>query len=111
VRVRKGVGSELRPPHAGSAGEWYWVAATYKAVHVGKTRKRHLWERTVFLVQAANEDEASRLAEQVGREKEVEYLAAGGDTVRWVFQGIERMEQLLDERFENGTEVYWEFFK
>ncbi len=30
--------------------QWYWVRATLKAVHVGVSRREHLWERTIVLV-------------------------------------------------------------
>jgi hypothetical protein len=91
--------------------EWYWVSALFKAVHIGSSRKRHLWERTVFLVRATSGPKATDIAEKVARGKEEEYLAAGGDKVRWVFQEIEKIQPLVDERFEDGTEVYWEFFE
>ena len=42
----------------GQDGEqsWYFVRATYKAVHLGRVRRRHLWERTVFLIRAPRSD-------------------------------------------------------
>src|SRR5262249_50803022 len=100
-----------RPPSDDPAREWYWVAALYKAVHVGVPRKRHLWERTVFLVQATSDAEAAQTAERVAREKEHEYVAAAGDLIRWTFQYIEDIQSLLDEAFEEGTEVYWTCFE
>ena len=90
---------------------WYWVSATYKAVHGGVSRRRHLWERTVFLIRAADDTEAATTAENVARQKEHEYEAAGGDTVRWTFQEIEAIQPLFDERVGEGTEVYWELFE
>ncbi len=93
------------------AGEWYWVSALFKAVHVGKARKRHLWERMVFLVQATTEERAHQVAERVARKKQHEYLGGTGDLIRWTFEEIEEMQPLLDEEFVNGTEVYWTFFE
>jgi hypothetical protein len=96
---------------------WYFVRATYKAVHLGRVRRRHLWERTVFLIRALGNDGlvphemAVLRANEVAREKEHEYEVEGGDTVRWVFQQIEDIQPLVDEPFGDGTEVYWEFFE
>jgi hypothetical protein len=96
---------------------WYWVKAAYKAVRLGAPRRRHLWETTVFLIQAAEgSDERDPVllrekAERIARSKECEYLAAGGDTVRWTFQGIEDIQCLVDVATEDGAEVYWEFFE
>jgi hypothetical protein len=99
-----------------SEQSWYFVKATYKAVHLGRPRRRHLWERVIFLIRAPQADGltphgmALLRAEEVAREKEHEYEAAGGDTVRWVFQQIEEVKQLIDDEFVDGVEVYWQFF-
>jgi hypothetical protein len=90
---------------------WYWVSALYKAVHLGTSRKRHLWERTVFLIRAAGEADAACIAKEQARAKEQEYVAAGGDTIRWVFQEVEQIHELFDREMGQGTEVYWEFFE
>lgn len=91
--------------------EWYWVSATYKAVHAGVARRRHLWERTVFLVRAGDDAQAKVAAAEVARGKEHEYIAAGGDTVRWVLQEVEDVQPLFDADIGPGTEVYWTFFE
>jgi hypothetical protein len=105
--------SPLSPPSPNDEDgpAWYWVSATYKAVHLGVPRKRHLWERTVFLIRASSDAEAADVARQVAREKEHEYLAAGGDMVRWVLQEVEEIHELFESDIQQGTEVYWEFFE
>jgi hypothetical protein len=90
---------------------WYSVTATYKAVHLGVTRKRHLWERTVFLVSASGDAEALKIGNKLALESEVEYQAARGDTVRWVFQEIEDVKEIPDTTLREGTQVYWQFFE
>jgi hypothetical protein len=109
--------TENREESPGSILRWYWVKATYKAVHLGKARRRHLWQRIVFLIRAPETDDLSppptvwSKAEEVARRKEHEYKAVGGETVRWVVQQIDDVRQLLDEEIIEGTEVYWEFFE
>jgi hypothetical protein len=101
------------------AGEqsWYCVKATYKAVNPGRPRRRHLWERNVFLIRAPRSDEidphpmALLRAEEVARGKEHEYEVEGGKVCRWVFQQIEAVLQLGEVELEDGVEVYWEMFE
>jgi hypothetical protein len=64
----------------------------------------------VFFARATNDNHARALANEVAREKEIECDTAT-HRVRWVFQQIEDVQCLHDSEFENGTEVYWEFFE
>jgi hypothetical protein len=96
---------------------WYWVEATFKAIHLGVVRRKHLWQRIVFLIRGPETDELSAppsvwsKAEEVARRKEHQYEVAGGHTVRWVLQQVNEVRQLLDEEIIDGTEVHWEFFE
>lgn len=90
---------------------WWWVSALYKCVHINKPRRRHLWERTVFLIRASDAQEAERVAWEVGRGKEHEYQVAGGETVRWALHSIEQCMDLFDAEIGQGTEVYWALFE
>jgi hypothetical protein len=95
---------------------WYWVKASFKAVHVGAVRRRHLWQTIVFLIRGPRNYEVTppasvkRKAEQVAKQKEHEYEAVGGHTVRWVFQHINAIAPLVDNEIGEGAEVYWEFY-
>jgi hypothetical protein len=50
-------------------------------------------------------------AERIARSKESDYLSATGDPIRWTFERVEDIQCLIDTAFEDGTEVYWEFFE
>jgi transcriptional antiterminator Rof (Rho-off) len=89
---------------------WYWVSATFKAVHSGRPRRRHLWERTVFLLQVEGDTDIHAAARDLALAKEHEYLNPAGETVRWVLQEIERIESLHDD-LGPGAEVFWQFFE
>ena len=92
------------------------MKAVYKAIHPDGPRRKHLWERTVFLIPMparpdnGDPSDLQAVAERVARSKECEYLAVSGGRVQWTFQGIEDIQRVLDPDFEEGTEVYWEFF-
>lgn len=88
---------------------WFYVAADYKAVHVGTKRKRHLWQRKVFVFRTTA-DNAESKALEIARENEHEYISATGDLVRWTFMGIESTSELFDKVITDGTEVYWDWF-
>lgn len=89
---------------------WYWAPARYKSVHVSKPQRKHLWERTVFLVRDETDDQAREIAERLAEEKQHEYLTADGKLLRWVLVDVEEVKSLIDQDLSQGTEVYWEFF-
>jgi len=94
-----------------SASVWFWVSANYKAVHMDRSRRRHLWQQIVFLVQATSEAEARTKAHGIATDKEHEYEVASGGTVRWILQHIEKVEELFDSTIKDGSEVYWRFYE
>ena len=94
-----------------SAPCWHWACALFKCVHIGKPRRRHLWERVVFLFHSARGPAADTAAEQIARSKEHEYRVLGGDVARWVFCEFENIQPLMDELTDQGAEVYWTFFE
>lgn len=92
---------------------WFWVCALYKSERAGKKgaqRKRHLWERRVFLIRAVRGEER-RVAREMARAREHKYKNALGETVYWRLKSIESYAELFDKRVSNGTEVFWEFFE
>lgn len=92
---------------------WFWARALYKAEHGGKAgrnRKRHLWERCVFLFRAARGSERL-VARRVAKSKETRYKNHLGETISWRLKEIEAFSEVMDARIVNGTEVYWEFFQ
>lgn len=92
----------------------HWCSATalFKAVHPSdQHRRRHLWERSVFLLCAGDDQAAEELAVRMARGMEHEYEAAAGHLVRWEFQQLECVLELMDREPQPGTEVYWEFFE
>lgn len=92
--------------------KWWSVTATYKSVHPEQlTRRRNLWERTTFLIRADGETEAQAVARDVAKGKEHGYTVASGDTVQWTLGEIEDVQELIDEKVQQGMEVRWQFFE
>lgn len=94
-----------------SEDQWFWAAVLFKAVHPDRPRKRHLWERKVFLVRATDEASARERAREVALGKEHEYVTATGDRLRWTFHAVEEIQALVQDQLAEGTEVYWQFFE
>lgn len=63
-----------------------------------------LFDRTVILIHAKNEEHAQQRANEIGLEKQVDYLNEFGETVRWVF--VESSEVQEVEGFFDGAEVF-----
>lgn len=91
--------------------KWWAATADFKAVHIGKVRRRHLWEQTTFLLKASSEEEARNGAIAIAKSKEHIYTAVGGDQIHWQFTGLTDLKELLDSQVSPGMEVSWKFFE
>jgi len=81
----------------------------YKSRHPDSPETERLWEESIVLIRAADEVKARRKAEEIGKAQEVEYVAAAGNQVRWTFERIESIHEVLDEHLEHGTELFSRF--
>jgi hypothetical protein len=90
---------------------WFAVNQLFESVHDGRPAADALWEERVVLVQAADEAEARRRGEILGRAEEHEYRSATGDQVRWTFRQVERVYPIDAEVLEDGTEVFARFLR
>ena len=90
---------------------WWTATAEYKAAHIGKSRRRHLWEQITFLLLAPNEEEAKRIAQDIAKAKEHTYKAVGGNQIVWQLIEVLNLKKLIDQEFIPGMEVNWNFFE
>ncbi|MDO7849863.1 DUF4288 domain-containing protein [Hymenobacter sp. M29] len=88
----------------------YSVTANYKAVHLGKVRRRHLWEQTIFLIAATNDNEAQQLGFDIAKAKECQY-SAKGKQLSWQLIEVVDVKELIDQELKQGMEVGWRFFE
>ncbi len=88
---------------------WFTASLLFKSNIPKEPEAQALWEESIVLVSAADEEEARSKAEDIGKRREHEYLAAAGNEVRWTFEKIESIHQILVEHLEHGTEVYSRF--
>lgn len=64
-----------------------------------------LWELSVFLVNADNEEDAKKLAGKIAISKEESYKAAGGGFCSWKFKKLIRIFELFDS-VANFDEIF-----
>jgi len=91
---------------------WYGVNLLFKSVHdQASSNHEPLWEESVFLVEAASDEEARQAGEHLGKSKEHEYISATGDLVKWRFERVESVFGILDDAISSGTEVFSRFLR
>jgi len=84
---------------------WYSVRDQFRSEIQGDTDP-YLWEECVFVMQAPSDEAAQRKAVDVAKAKQHDYLNDEGETVRWVFVGVEEVQDLCEDETDDGTEVY-----
>jgi len=88
---------------------WFTASLLFKSNIPNEPEAQALWEESIVLIRAADEEEARMKAEETGKCGEHEYLAAAGNQVRWSFQKIESIHEILVENLEHGTELFSRF--
>jgi hypothetical protein len=89
---------------------WYGAALLFQSVHNNCPTPDDVWQLQIIVIQAPSEDSATRIANEVGNQREHEYTSATGDLVRWVFRQIESLTELPGD-IEHGTEIYARFLR
>jgi|SRR4026208_1661929 uncharacterized protein DUF4288 len=90
---------------------WYAASLLFRGIHSIPTDQDDLWEESIRLIQASDENEAESKATLLGQASEVSYLAQGRDKVSWKFVQIERIFQIDDDPLTSGSEVFSRFLK
>ncbi len=86
---------------------WYVVTFIFKCEIEGEPTNTDLWTciGQVHVIRASNRDLAYEKAMTLGKSHEHSYENADGQTVRWLFVGLENLEELLDDEIRDGTEI------
>ena len=73
---------------------WHAVTLLFESRVSGIAAVRPLCEERVILLLSTSEEDSRRRATQYGKREEHEYLNQTGDRVRWLFRGIEKVEDV-----------------
>jgi Domain of unknown function (DUF4288) len=90
---------------------WYVVSVFYKSEHLEPDRQTAgLWEEVFLLVDAIDDEDAARRAEEIAKSKEHEYEVSEPTphTLRWTFSRIERTHT-VEGPLEDGVEIFSRF--
>jgi len=88
---------------------WYSASLLFRAVHPTDRDSDWLWQDSIVLMNASDEEAARQRAEAIGRDHEHEYQTTSG-TVRWEFVRVERLCEIEGE-LRDGTELFSRFLR
>jgi hypothetical protein len=88
---------------------WFTASLLFKSHIPNEPEAQALWEESIVLIRAVDEEEARTKAEEIGKHGELEYLAAAGNQVHWTFERIESIHEVLAKNLEHGTELFSRF--
>lgn len=89
---------------------WYSASLFFESIHTPpQAEAEHLWQETVYLIDAETEVEALAKADAIGRQSELSYAEAGGDNVKWRFVRTESVAHIGLEALRDGSEVFSRF--
>jgi hypothetical protein len=88
---------------------WFTASLLLKSNIPNEPEAQALWQESIVLIDAADEEEARIKAKKLGKCAEHDYLAAAGNQVRWTFEKIESIQPIFADHLEHGTEVYSRF--
>jgi hypothetical protein len=85
--------------------KWYVAKIVMQCKVDGKDSIPCTFDEQVRVIQAPDNKTAYLKSLKLGKEEEREYKNSEGKLVRWVFCGLSDLEEILDEKIEDGTEI------
>ncbi len=91
---------------------YYSVSIFLKAIGKnGGPESIELWEERVYLILATDETDAKAKGEKLGKLGEHEYRSSEDRTIRWVFDCVNSVCEVGDERPSDGAELFSRFLR
>lgn len=86
--------------------EAWWCATLiiYSSVKDPETGM-FLCDEQIRILRAETADSALIKAFQIGKAQEHSYESIDGHIVSWIFAGVRELEEISDERLDDGTEI------
>ncbi|MCU7495990.1 MAG: DUF4288 domain-containing protein [Ignavibacteria bacterium] len=88
------------------SNKWYSTSLLFEGVNSGKPETEYLWEESIVLFFAKDEEEAIKKANLYGINSETEYESVSKDIVKWKFRHILGIQEVLSDKISDGTEVF-----
>ena len=88
--------------------KWYSASILFRGIK-NISIYPDIWEESICLFEAENEDEVRIKAEKKGKSEEVQYQSIPGNTVNWIYDGILNIYDLSEDSIGDGAEVFSRF--
>jgi hypothetical protein len=83
----------------------YSALLMFRSLRDGVYLSENLWEESIILIKAESKNDAQRLAENIGRQRNLTYEASDGVMLSWEFFKVERIFE-IDLFLETGSELF-----
>jgi hypothetical protein len=89
---------------------WYAVDVLMKSC--SSELNDALWEECIYLLEANSELEAEYQAQKEAvAAGEVEYVAESGEAIKWEFDSVLSIYEILSDKIVSGTELFSRFLR
>ena len=89
----------------------YYIAIALYESTSSNPEDRMLYEECFVLIKATSLEQAKDKAWELSRRQESSYKNEAGSTIAWSLKHIVDVASVLDEGFEDGTELYARHFR
>jgi hypothetical protein len=89
---------------------WFSVNLLFVARHSAKD-SADLWEERILLIEGDTESEVERKAKALAVQDQPSFQVAGGDSVQWSFEQVERIFPIEASTLESGTVLFCRFLR
>jgi hypothetical protein len=90
---------------------WYTVSLLSRSRRTPEAENDDLFEESVVLLEATDEQSARLAGEEYARREGVEYRNLRGERVKWSFERVLSVYDVGEEAPRSGTEVFSRFLR
>jgi hypothetical protein len=90
---------------------WFGASLLYRSSEPLDEQSTRLFEERIIVVDAADEGEAWKKANEHGPALEERYTNAEGRRVEWTFERIVEVQAIQEEQISDGVEVFSRFLR
>jgi len=91
--------------------KWFSVETFFEGINMSMTNVTSLWEQSIILVEAENNERAKTNAKKIAIENEHEYQAIDGSVIKWKFRDLGNVFEVDSESLVDGIEIFSRFLR
>jgi len=89
---------------------WYSACLLFEEILVDVPDAKVLFEESVVVFRLKKSESLQEKLKTLAQEGEHEYEAIAGNMVRWEFREVLEVQEIMDTRIREGTEVYFRWW-